>query len=44
MIGKFEKMAMGPYGAGVTEVDDFLYEHVLSGGRRGTAATSTTPS
>jgi peptide/nickel transport system substrate-binding protein len=24
-IGKFEKMAMGPYGAGVTEVDDFLY-------------------
>jgi peptide/nickel transport system substrate-binding protein len=24
-LGKFEKMAMGPYGAGVTEVDDFLY-------------------
>ncbi len=24
-IGKFEKMAMGPYGAGVTEVEDFLY-------------------
>src|SRR2546426_12128029 len=24
-LGKFEKMAMGPYGASVTEVDDFLY-------------------
>src|SRR5207245_4839064 len=23
-IGKFDRMAMGPYGAGVTEVDDFL--------------------
>ena len=30
-IGKFEKMAMGPYGAGVTEVEDFLYAMFFPG-------------
>ncbi len=30
-LGKFEKMAMGPYGAGVTEVDDFLTTMFLPG-------------
>ena len=30
-VGKYEKMAMGPYGAGSTEVDDFLYGHFFPG-------------
>jgi peptide/nickel transport system substrate-binding protein len=30
-IGKYEKMAMGPYGAGSTEVDDFLWGHFVPG-------------
>ena len=29
-LGKFEKMAMGPFGAGETEVDTFLYENFFS--------------
>jgi peptide/nickel transport system substrate-binding protein len=33
-LGKFEKMAMGPYGAGVTEVDEFLYELFAAGSVR----------
>jgi ABC-type transport system substrate-binding protein len=33
-LGKFEKMAMGPYGAGVTEVDEFLYELFAAGSAR----------
>jgi peptide/nickel transport system substrate-binding protein len=33
-LGKFEKMAMGPFGAGETEVDDFLYESFFSGSPR----------
>jgi peptide/nickel transport system substrate-binding protein len=42
-LGKFEKMAMGPYGAGVTEVDEFLYE-LFATGSDATGATWTTPS
>ena len=30
-LGKFEKLAMAPYGAGVTEVDDFLTTMFLPG-------------
>src|SRR5262249_31659970 len=30
-LGKLEKMAMGPYGAGVTEIDDFLTAIFLPG-------------
>ncbi|HEY7517012.1 MAG TPA: ABC transporter substrate-binding protein [Methylomirabilota bacterium] len=33
-LGKFEKMAMGPFGAGETEVDAFLYESFFSGSPR----------
>jgi peptide/nickel transport system substrate-binding protein len=33
-LGKFEKMAMGPFGAGDTEVDTFLYETFFSGSAR----------
>ncbi|HEV8441538.1 MAG TPA: ABC transporter substrate-binding protein [Methylomirabilota bacterium] len=33
-LGKFEKMAMGPFGAGETEVDNFLYETFFSGSLR----------
>jgi peptide/nickel transport system substrate-binding protein len=29
-LGKFDKMAMGPFGAGETEVDTFLYENFFS--------------
>jgi peptide/nickel transport system substrate-binding protein len=29
-LGKFAKMAMGPFGAGETEVDTFLYENFFS--------------
>ena len=39
-LGKFEKMAMGPFGAGETEVDTFLYEmyHSASPRNRGHVA------
>ena len=33
-LGKFEKMAMGPFGAADTEVDAFLYELFFSGSPR----------
>jgi peptide/nickel transport system substrate-binding protein len=33
-LGKFEKMAMGPFGAGETEVDSFLYELFYSSSPR----------
>ena len=33
-LGKFEKMAMGPFGAGETEVDAFLYENFFSSSPR----------
>jgi peptide/nickel transport system substrate-binding protein len=33
-LGKFEKMAMGPFGAGDTEVDSFLYEMFFSSSPR----------
>jgi len=33
-LGKFEKMAMGPFGAGETEVDNFLYEPFFSSSPR----------
>lgn len=33
-LGKFDKMAMGPFGAADTEVDAFLYELFLSGSPR----------
>jgi peptide/nickel transport system substrate-binding protein len=29
-LGKFDKLAMGPFGAGETEVDTFLYENFFS--------------
>jgi len=29
-LGKFDKMAMGPFGAGVTEIDELLYETFFS--------------
>jgi hypothetical protein len=36
-------MAMGPYGAGVTEVDEFLYELFAAGSARN-RGHRTTPS
>src|SRR5207249_821863 len=33
-LGKFDKMAMGPFGAGVTEIDELLYETFFSGSPR----------
>jgi peptide/nickel transport system substrate-binding protein len=33
-LGKFEKMAMGPFGAGDTEVDSFLYDTFFSSSPR----------
>jgi peptide/nickel transport system substrate-binding protein len=39
-LGKFEKMAMGPFGAGETEVDAFLYENFFSGSPRNRSRVS----
>jgi len=33
-LGKFDKMAMGPFGAGVTEIDELLYETFFSASPR----------
>jgi peptide/nickel transport system substrate-binding protein len=33
-LGKFDKMAMGPFGAGVTEIDEVLYETFFSASPR----------
>ena len=33
-LGKFEKLAMGPFGAGETEVDTFVYENFFSSSPR----------
>jgi len=39
-LGKFDKMAMGPFGAGETEVDAFLYERFFSGSPRNRSRVS----
>jgi peptide/nickel transport system substrate-binding protein len=41
-LGQFEKMAIGPFGAGETEVDAFLYENFLTGSPRNRSRVADT--